>query len=94
MQFGLRLILSQQFIDIFINIYRKDCFPALDEGFQETFRTQTKNCFNRNISTYYPNVFVSRMFDSALGQVMIVHHVIILTRRMYVVVQAPISVQC
>ena len=42
MQFGLHLILSRQFIDIFINIYRKDCFPALDEGFQETFRTQTK----------------------------------------------------
>ena len=49
MQFRLHLIVSRQFIDIFFNIHRKDCFPALDEGFQETFHTQTKNCFNRNI---------------------------------------------
>ena len=56
MQFRLHLIVSRQFIDIFFNIHRKDCFSALDEGFQETFHTQTKNCFNRNISTYYPNV--------------------------------------
>lgn len=92
MQFGLHLIDSRQFIDIFINIYRKDCFPALVGGFQETFRTQTKNYFNRNISTCYPNVFISRMFDSTLGQVMIINHLIISTRRLYVVVQAPISV--
>ena len=94
MQFRLHLIVSRQFIDIFFNIHRKDCFPALDEGFQETFHTQTKNCFNRNISTYYANVCISRMFDSTLGQVMIIHHVIILTRRIYVVVQAPFFFHC